>query len=101
MKRRINAAVLQALKNLGYYRWQLKGDSVHAHRSSSHLIVKLSKSGKLKQVQAHKDKTIMIGAIGLHKTIYDESSREAAKEFREEYRRVVKRGVRKSVAQLS
>jgi len=96
MERRINLAIKQTLKKLGYHRWELKDDNIHAHRGNDHLIITLTKNGKMKKVAAHKDRTIMIGAIGIHKA---KSSQQLRKEFVDGYHRVIY-DVRTSVEKL-
>jgi len=86
MKLEISNRLNSALEKLGYRNRVLRGRTLHARRGRDHLIIKLSRHGKVESVKAHMDIT-RSGVIGprQHKAVYGKVSEELEAEFRMAY----------------
>ena len=73
--------VIKTLDRLGYLQRKLRGRSVHARRASDHLIIKLSKHGRVESVKAHRD--VKSGVLHkTHKAIYGKVAARLEAEFK-------------------
>lgn len=82
---KVSEKVIKALDRLGYWQRKLRGRSLHARRGSHHLIIKLSKHGRVKSVKAHRD--VKSGVLHkTHKAIYGKVAARLEDEFRMAYK---------------
>ena len=86
---KVSEKVIKALDRLGYSERELRGGTLHARRGTDHLIIKLSKHGKVKSVKAHRD--VKRGVLfHTHKAIYGKIGRELEDEFKMAYENSLK-----------
>ena len=77
--------VIKTLDKLGYLERKLRGGTLHARRGSHHLIIRLSKHGRVKSIKAHRD--VKSGVLHkTHKAIYGKVAARLEDEFRMAYK---------------
>lgn len=86
-EKKVRRDILATLRSLGYT-WEIKGEIISARRRNAHMLLRVTKSGKIKNISAHIDRPISIGALTLHKAVKNVEAELLIKEFKDAYRRI-------------
>lgn len=84
---KVHSLVLTTLNKLGYRKVEVRNDTLSARRGADHLIIKLTKKGKVKGISAHRDLPGRpLPFAYKHRTVKGKVGSKLAEEFKTLYR---------------